>query len=34
MLLNAADLLEEAFAFYVSLSPLKSSLKDLEKQIS
>ena len=33
-LLNAADLLEVAFAFYISLSPLKSSLKDLAKQIS
>ena len=34
MLLNAADLLEEIFAFYISLRPLKSSLKDLAKQIS
>ena len=33
MLLNAADLLEVAFAFYISLSPLKSSFKDLAKQI-
>ena len=33
-LLDAANLLEVAFVFYISLSPLKSSLKDLAKQIS